>query len=92
MNEFELHVRGNMSGKDVHRIRPVFVWKSPSHLTQFTVEMSKDPEFEDIVFLRDTHERYWIYDSAELMPQTVYYVRVRSGMGKWSKTCFTTGM
>ncbi len=92
MNEFELQVRGNASGKNVHRIRPVFVWKTPPHLTQFTVEISRDSEFKDIIFLRDTHEHYCVYDSAELTPQTIYYVRVRSGMGKWSRTCFTTGM
>lgn len=92
MNEFHLHVRGKMSGKNVDHIRPVFVWKTPPHLTQFTVEMSRDSEFEDIIFLRDTHESYCVYDSVELAPQTNYYVRVRSGMGRWSWICFTTGM
>lgn len=91
MNGLQLQVRGNPSGKNVERIRPVFVWKAPENLTQFTIEMSKDPEFRDIIFLRDTHEHYCVYDNVELKPGTVYYVRVRSGIGRWNEAHFITG-
>ncbi len=91
MNEFQLQVRGNVSGKNVNRIRPVFVWKTSEHLTQFTVGMSLYPDYHDVIFLRDTHEHYCIYDNVVLKPHMTYYVRVRSGMGEWSKTSFVTG-
>lgn len=91
MNQFQLRVRGNTDGECVDRVRPVFVWKAPEQLTQFTIEMSKDSEFGDVIFLRDTHEHYCVYDNIELKPQTIYYVRVRSGMGTWSETHFATG-
>lgn len=90
MNNFQIQVRGCLDGKNVESSRPAFVWKAPVTCRQFTVEMAKDSEFRDIVFLRDTHEQYYVYDGAVLEAAKTYYLRVRSGAGPWSSTCFTT--
>lgn len=90
MNEFQLHVRGYKDNRNVECTRPVFVWKAPERYRQFTIEIARDHGFLDIIFLRDTHERYCVYDSVRLRAGAVYYVRVRSGMGEWSQTEFST--
>ncbi len=90
MNDFRVHVRGCQDGRNADRISPVFVWNAPPECRQFTIEMSRDSEFEDIVFLRDTRERYCVYNSVELQAGRRYYVRVRSGIGPWSSAEFVT--
>lgn len=91
MNDFQLRIRGYQDNKNVECIRPVFCWTVSSFYGQFTIEMAKDDMYKKIVFLRDTHEHFYAYDSIELQPHTTYYIRVRSGMGAWSTTSFTTG-
>lgn len=91
MEDYQLHVRGYLDGSNVERIRPVFVWKASGNGNQFTVEMARDREFSDIIFMRDTHEHYCIYDNVPLKPNTQYYVRVRNGIRKWHNCGFTTG-
>ena len=90
MNNFQLQVRGYRDNIGVERVRPVFVWKAPVKYKQFTIEMARDEQFKDIIFLRDTHECFCAYDSAMLKAETVYYIRVRSGMGEWSQSFFAT--
>lgn len=92
MNEFGLQIRGYDSSLGAERVRPVFVWNRLPGLRQFTLEMAKDEAFRQVVFLRDTHECYYAYDSVKLKADTVYHIRVRSGMGAWSMASFRTGM
>ena len=90
MNNWNLRVKtGN---ENVERERPVFVWDAPAELTQFTVQLSPIPNFMHITTLRDTHEQHLLFDGHPLKPNTTYYVRVRSGLGEWCETSFTTGL
>lgn len=89
MNIYQLHVKGgNKDGEDT--VRPIFVWKAPKEYRQFTLEMSDCEDFSNIIFLRDTRERFYVYDNAPLRRGKTYYVRVRSGLGEWSSTSFRT--
>ena len=89
MNGFDLQVKGETkSGTD--RIRPVFVWKSQPGCRQYTIEMSRKADFSEIIFLRDTRANFYVYDNVPLRPDTVYHVRVRSGLGEWSTVSFRT--
>ncbi len=90
MNEFQLRVRGCGEGRDADILAPVFIWDSAASGMQFTVEMAKDSDFRNIIFLRDTKEHYCVYDSVPLCPGRRYYVRVRGGIGPWSMMSFVT--
>lgn len=89
MNGYELQVKGEAKS-GIGRIRPVFVWKPQEGCRQYTIEMSRNADFSEIIFLRDTRENYYVYDNVPLRPDTVYYVRVRSGLGEWSTVSFRT--
>ena len=90
MSEIQLHVRGCTNNFNADCISPVFAWRAPAEYKQFTVELARDAEFKEIIFLRDTHEHFCVYDSVPLKGETTYYLRVRSGVGEWQKIEFTT--
>lgn len=89
MNGYELQVKCKAKS-GIGRIRPVFVWKLQEGCRQYTIEMSRNADFDEIIFLRDTRENYYVYDNVPLRPDTVYHVRVRSGLGAWSTVSFRT--
>lgn len=89
MNNWNLRVKtGN---EKVELTRPVFVWTAPAELRQFTIQLSPLPNFAHITTLRDTREAFFLYDGNPLKANTTYFIRVRSGLGEWSETSFTTG-
>lgn len=90
MNRFELRVKGGPARRREDFIRPVFVWNAPQEYRQFTVQVAKDREFQLLLLMRDTHERYLLFDSTPLEPDSTYYARVRSGLGEWSCMEFQT--
>lgn len=89
MNTYQLYVKEERNtGAD--SVRPVFVWKAPRECRQFTLELSDREDFGRILFLRDTRERFYVYDNAPLKRGKTYYARVRSGLGEWSSLAFRT--
>lgn len=90
MNGFELRIKNAAPDGRAPCLRPVFAWLAPAEYDQFTVQVASDEEFQRLLFLRDTRERYIEFDSAPLNRDRTYYVRVRSGLGKWSTANFIT--
>ena len=78
MNGFELRIKNAAPDGRAPCLRPVFAWRAPAEY------------FQRLLFLRDTRERYIEFDSAPLNRDRTYYVRVRSGLGKWSTANFMT--
>lgn len=90
MNQFNVKVKGGAPQGQADSVRPVFVWNAPEECRQFTVQVARDREFRELLLMRDTHERYLVFDSTPLKQDATYYVRVRSGLGEWSWATFIT--
>lgn len=85
-----LSINGREDLKNVELVRPVFHWKAEEGCRQFTIELSDREDFSRILFLRDTDRNYYVYDSVPLKAEREYYLRVRSGLGPWTKIVFST--
>ena len=90
MNGFELRIKNTGPDGRAPCLRPAFAWRAPAGYDQFTVQVASDAQFQRLLFLRDTRERYIEFDSAPLNRDRTYYVRVRSGLGEWSTANFMT--
>ena len=98
MNQFEITVTNADSRGLAPCCRPVFAWKCACppeaggrEYDQYTVQVAADEEFRRLLFLRDTCRSYIEFDSAPLHKNKIYFIRVRSGLGKWSEGSFMTG-
>lgn len=68
----------------------MFSWNASGE-KQFTVEMCSDSGFRNTVMYIDTRNHFYRYDGLPLKSGTVYYWRVRTGIGSWVSAQFTTG-
>lgn len=86
---FDLKVNGQRKADEISTVSPVFSWECETE-RQFTVQMSSSPKFQSAVMYLDTRNCYCTYDGVPLQPGKTYYWRVRSGMGEWAESQFTT--
>lgn len=73
----------------ISTVSPVFSWECETE-RQFIVQMSSSPKFQSAVMYLDTRNCYCIYDGVPLQAGKTYYWRVRSGVGEWTESQFTT--
>ncbi|MDO5422941.1 MAG: hypothetical protein Q4F41_04360 [Eubacteriales bacterium] len=85
----DLKVNGLRSPQGVPAVSPVFSWEAEGE-RQFTVQMSAEPGFREAVMYLDTRNPYCVYDGFPLKSGKTYYWRVRSGVGAWTESQFTT--
>ena len=86
---FDLKINGQRKADGISTVSPVFSWECETE-RQFTVQMSSNPKFQSAVMYLDTRNCYCTYDGVPLQAGKTYYWRVRSGVGEWTKSQFTT--
>lgn len=88
---FDLKVNALSQPDAVKAEFPVFSWECEEE-RQFTVQMAADPQYRGTVLYLDTHNTYCAYDGFPLKDDTLYYWRVRSGIGEWTESSFKTAV
>lgn len=86
----ELRVNGMTRPDNIPPDEICLSWQADGE-NQFTVEMTEYPDWHGTILYTDTRNHYLRYDGFPVRGEQTLYWRVRSGIGEWAMSSFTTG-